>query len=153
MKKKTKKKSSRKNRFYNNKYLWKNNFIKVPYEAAIKPIFRLFIEPVMRAIEAPDDGMSQAQRLRIFFGTSDRHVGCFKVLTPFDLKGKVYDAYVGQFTNVRTPYFIEEGFQFYVRFDDEKPGIVEAESDELNEIFTLTEEEWNAIKGNLKYVG
>jgi hypothetical protein len=108
---------------------------------------------VMKAIECTTGDMSTSQKLRIFFGTSDRHVGCWKVIADFRLPGKLYDSHTGQFYRQKDQADIKTDFQFWIRFDDEKPEIVEMESDELNEVFTLTRDEWAGIKGNLKYVG
>lgn len=139
---------------YNLAKRWQVNFRWVDYDDVIKPIYRMFIEPCLRAFY-PEPEQSRAEILHLLLGVGERSIYCVTVKEPFTLPGQVKDPDTNQLMNPRRAEdrHMKKGQQLWVRFNIKEPQRIEVEVDHLNEVFYLTPLQWTEIKRKLLHVG
>lgn len=148
------KKKTKAIRRFNARNMWKANFRKVSFNTVIKPLFRKLIEPCLKHMILTEDQTRMHHGVRIWFGVSERPIGCYKVKKSFQMPGVTRDPDSLQLENVtEKEKTIRRGDQLWVRFHENRPDFVEVELDHSAKVFELKLPDWNGIRTNLEYVG
>lgn len=134
-------------KIYKKVNLWKRAFQNVSFEEVIKPIFRGFIEPLLK-----NQSLTPREMMRLWFDVDYREVYFGEVKREVSIPGHARDP------DTHHPYIPEakartafKGDQVVVRFDSLKPGIVEVEFDDT--VFSMTAEQWFSVRGAIALVG